>query len=79
MKTFENTLISVRDPVSHHSTWIVSYLVDKKKTRDWEEKCGLIMRKNVYLVWSKRLIGEGEFPIRVCKKDFIALQKEGIV
>lgn len=68
-----------RDPVSHTRKMFLLWLVNKKATRKWEKSYGLLMKKNVCLVWVNRLLGEGQVPFRVCRRDYKALQKMGVI
>lgn len=79
MKPHKQTFFEYRDPVSHTRKTLILWLLNKKVTRKWEKSYGLIMKKNVYLVWSNRLLGEGQVPFRVCKKDYKTLQKMEVI
>lgn len=76
MKITKN-FIECRDPISHRSQQITRKWIDKKKTESWERHWGLIMKKNVYLVWenSNTFIR----PYRVSQKDYGTLKEKGII
>lgn len=75
MKITKN-FIECRDPISHRSQQIVRAWIDKKETDYWEKNFGLIMKKNVFLIFEKNKLLRA---FRVSQKDYGTLKAKGII